>query len=206
MDIVIPSNNEKEFILLAEKLGYKTLCFLNNFDKYLGKKKFESKNVKISCGLIADSKNIDRIKNILEKLCFSSELKDKVLIAIKSSENNREIIEGSKANIIFSLEENNKRDFMHQRASGLNHILCRLAEQNNVIIGFSLSSILDSKNKHIILGRIMQNIKLCRKYKTKTVIASFASNPYEIKSPHDIISLFLALGMHPKEAKDSLNK
>ena len=198
IDIVIPNNNEKEFVSIAEKLGYKTLCFLYNFDKYFEKKDFEIKNKKITIhkGILADLKNINKINN---------KLKDKVFIAIKSSENNREIIEASKANLIFSFEENNKRDFMHQRASGLNHILCKLAEQNNVAIGFSLSSILDSKNKHIILGRIMQNIKLCRKYKVKTVIASFASNPYEMKSPHDIISLFVNLGMTQKESKDSLN-
>jgi len=196
IDIIIPNNNEKEFILLAEKLGYKTLCFLYNFDKYLEKKDFESKNIKITYGILADRNNINKINN---------KLKNKNdFVAIKSSENNREIIEASKADLIFSFEENHKRDFMHQRASGLNHILCKLAEQNNIIIGFSLSSILDSKNKHVVLGRITQNIKLCRKYKVKTVIASFASNPYEMKSPHDIISLFEILGMHPKEAKDSL--
>ena len=195
MDIVIPINNEKEFVSIAEKLGYKELLFLYPIEHYINKKIFESKNVKIFYGILADHKNIDKIKS-----------KDEVLIAVKSSENNREIIEASKANLIFSFEENNKRDFMHQRASGLNHILCKLARENNVAIGFSLSSILNSKNKHVILGRITQNIKLCRKYKVKTVIASFSSNPYEMKSPHDIISLFETLGMHPKEAKDSLNK
>jgi len=199
IDIVIPNNNEKEFVSIAEKLDYKALCFLYNFDEYLEKKDIEIKNkkIKIQKGILADPENIDRIKN---------KLKDKVFIAIKSSENNREIIEASKTNLIFSFEENNKRDFMHQRASGLNQILCKLAEQNNVAIGFSLSSILDSKNKHIILGRIMQNIKLCRKYKVKTIIASFSQNPLEMRSPHDTISLFETLGMHPKEAKDSLNK
>ena len=40
IDIVIPNNNEKEFVSIAEKLGYKTLCFLYNFDKYLEKKDF----------------------------------------------------------------------------------------------------------------------------------------------------------------------
>jgi len=196
IDIIIPNKNEKEFVSIAEKLGYKELYFLYSIDHYLNKKFFDSKNIKISYGILADPKNVDRIKNKLKN--------KKDFVAIKNSENNREIIEASKANLIFSLEENNKRDFMHQRASGLNQILCKLAKQNNVTIGFSLNSILDSINKHVILGRIMQNIKLCRKYKVKTVIASFAFNPYEMRSPHDIISLFVSLGMHPKEAKDSM--
>jgi len=31
IDIVIPNNNEEEFIKMAEKLGYKELLFLYNF-------------------------------------------------------------------------------------------------------------------------------------------------------------------------------
>lgn len=199
IDIVIPNNNEKEFIEIAEKLGYNALCFLYNFDDYLDKQKNfgrSNKKIKIYIGILADSKNINKINNKLKnKTAF---------IAIKSSINNREITEKSKSNLIFSFEDNFKKDFIHQRASGLDHILCKLAHENNIMIGFSLSSILSSENKHIILGRITQNIKLCRKYKVKTVIASFAQNPFEMRGPHDVISLFVSLGMHQKEAKESL--
>jgi RNase P/RNase MRP subunit p30 len=76
--------------------------------------------------------------------------------------------------------------------------------KNNIALGFSLNSILNSKNKHIILGRITQNIKLCRKYKVKMIIGSFTSNPFEMRSYHDLASLFLKLGMTQKEVKDSL--
>ena len=40
----------------------------------------------------------------------------------------------------------------------------------------------------------MQNIDLCRKYKVKMLIASFAKDPSGMKSPHDLISLFKVLG------------
>ena len=154
---------------------------------------------------MADNKNINKIKNILEKQSFSrhkksktfsSELKNKnIFVAIKSSSRDREIIEKLRPNIIFSLEENVRSDFIHQRASGLNHILCKLAEENNVIIGFSLRSILNTENKHEIFGRIMQNIKICRKFKVKTTIASFAHSPFEMRPMHDLISLFGILGL-----------
>ena len=42
-------------------------------------------------------------------------------------------------------------------------------------------------------------INLRRKYKVKTVIASFAQNPYGMRSPYDVISLFANLGMRQKE-------
>ncbi len=189
MDIVIPNNNEDEFIVIAEKLGYKTLYFLYSFDDYLGKKeKFEAKDgkIKIKTGILVDTKNIFKIKNKFKD--------EEVFVAIKSSDNDRDIIEKSRVNMIFSFEDNNKRDFIHQRASGLNHILCRLAKENNIVIGFSLNSILNAENKHVILGRMMQNIKLCNKFKVKTAIASFAMKPFEMRSMHDLLSLFEILG------------
>ena len=185
IDIVIPNNNEKEFIAIAEKLGFKGICFLYELKDYLAKQeKFvnDGKKIKIYNGILVNSKNIRKINT-------KSKSADAFIVA-KSSNNDREAIEKSNADIIFSLEEGAKKDFIHQRASGLNHILCKLAKENNVIVGFSLSSILNARNKHEILGRIMQNIKICRKFKAKTIVGSFAEKPFEMRSAHDIISLF----------------
>tara|TARA_Y100000294_G_scaffold45400_1_gene41930 strand:+ start:9001 stop:9606 length:606 start_codon:yes stop_codon:yes gene_type:complete len=187
IDIAIPKNNEEDFVAIAEKLGYKGLCFLYNYNDYLNKQKnFETKKIKIYRGVLAENKNINKIK--------SKPKNEKVFVVVRSSSDDRKIMEGSKAHMIFSFEDNIKRDFIHQRASGLNHILCKLANENNIIMGFSLSSILNTENKHVILGRIVQNIKMCRKFKVKTAIASFAKNPYEMKSTHDLSSLFYILG------------
>ena len=197
IDIVIPNNNEEEFIKMAEKLGYKELLFLYNFEEYLEKQQkgnAASSKIRITRGILANERNMQKINNRF--------MNKGVFVAAKSPFNSREIIERPYANMVFSLEESGRKDFMHQRGSGLDHILAKLAHDNNVAIGVSLNSLLSSKNKHIILGRMMQNIKLCRKYKAKAVIASFAQNPFEMRSPNDIISLFLLMGM---TQKDSLN-
>ncbi|MBU90732.1 hypothetical protein CMO94_04270 [Candidatus Woesearchaeota archaeon] len=190
IDIVIPNNNEEEFILVAEKLGFKGICFLYEFNDYSAKQeKFvnNGKKIKIYNGILANHKDIRKISTKLKGA--------NVFIAVKSSNNDREIIEKSSADLIFSLEENTRRDFIHQRASGLNHILCKLAKENKVIVGFSLTSILNAGNKHEVLGRIMQNIKICRKFKTKTIVGSFTGKPFEMRSVHDIMSLFGILGL-----------
>jgi len=186
MDIVIPNDNEEEFIAIAHKLGYKTLYFLYDYDNYQSKKKnfADIPGMKIVKGTLADSKNLKKIKNKTEEGVF---------VAAKSSDKDMEIMEGSLANLIFSFEENQRRDFIHQRASGLNHILCSLARKNNITVGFSFASILNAKNTYEILGRIMQNLRMCRQFKVKTVIASFAKNPYEMRSMHDLMSLFKIL-------------
>lgn len=188
MDIVIPHNNEEEFIVMAEKLGYTDLCFLYSFNDYLSKqKKSETNKIKIFEGVLADNKCIYKIKAKLKK--------DNVFVAVRSSSNDREIIEKSKPDIIFSFEDIARKDFIHQRASGLNHILCRSAKENMVIIGFSFSSILNAENKNFVLGRMMQNTQLCRKFKVRTIVASFAQNHFEMRSAHDLISLFEILGV-----------
>ena len=195
IDIVFPDQNEKEFIEIAEKLGYKELIFVYEHKFPDQKAKFKTK-LKLHDALLVQHKKVISAKN-KSKLVF-----------VKATEDNRFAFEKSRPSLVFALEEAQPRDFMHQRGSGLNHILCRLAKENNVKIGFSFNSILNPNAMTCaqIMGRMQQNIKLCRKFKCKTVIASFAKNPFEMRSPQDLMSFFIELGMHQKEAKDSLKR
>ena len=84
-------------------------------------------------------------------------------------------------------------------------MLCKLANKNKTIITIPLKLIINSKNKSLIIVRIMQNIMLCRKYKVQQAIASFAEKPYELKSPNDLQSFLIAMGMDIPKAKASLN-
>ena len=189
IDIVIPHNNEEEFISIAEKLGYSGLLFLYSPNDYLDKHqklKIQNTKIKIHTGIVVDNQEIHKVKSGLKN--------EKAFIVVKSSTNDKEAIEKLKPDVIFSFEGSIKKDFIHQRASGLNHILCKAAKDKGVMIGFSLSSILNVEDKHRILGRMMQNIQLCRKYKVKMIIASFAQGPFGMRSPHDLIGLFKVLG------------
>ncbi|MBI3035166.1 hypothetical protein HYY71_02485 [Candidatus Woesearchaeota archaeon] len=83
-----------------------------------------------------------------------------------------------------------------QRESGLNHIICGIASKNDVAVGFSYSSLLNKNpvDSSQLIGRMIQNIRLCQKYKVKTVIGSFSERPFEMRARHDITSLFTMLG------------
>jgi len=189
IDIVIPNNNEEEFITTAEKLGYEGLYFLYNINDYLDKQRklrIKNRKIKIHTGIMVDNREIHKFKNRLKN--------EKAFIVVKSSTNDKEVIEKLKPDVIFSFEGSTKKDFIHQRASGLNHILCKSAKDNGIIIGFSLSSVLNVEDKHKILGRMMQNIELCKKFKVKMIIASFAQDSFGMRSPHDLIGLFKVLG------------
>lgn len=202
IDLVLAKSNEKEFIEIAERLSIEDICFVYNFknknDFFQNQEKInklqEKTKLRLFTGLIADSKNISKAKKLAK------------LVIYKSTGNDRHAIEKSKANVIFDLGTIATKDSMHHRNSGLNQVLCKLATKNNIIIGFSFSSILNIEGiiRSQILGRMMQNIRLCRKYKVKTIIASFAEKPYDMRPCSDLKSVFISLGMHPKEANDSL--
>ncbi|MBW3001736.1 hypothetical protein KY338_01080 [Candidatus Woesearchaeota archaeon] len=195
IDIVFPDKNEKDFIELAEKLGYFGLMFVyDNKGTVPDISKFKTK-LKLKTALLAPQKKVQ-----------SAKAKSK-LVFVKAVEDNRFAFEKSRPDLVFAVEEAQPRDFMHQRGSGLNHIMCRFAKENSVKIGFSFNSILNSSamSRAQIIGRMQQNILLCRKFKCKTVIASFAKDPYEMRSPKDLLAFFTQIGMHQKEAKDSLN-
>ena len=187
-DFVFPEGNEEEFIGMALKLGYSGLCFIYPYtktDKYEGaiRKLQEKTEIKLSYGFLASLRDVNKIR------------RSKNLIFVKGSTKNRFFIEKKKADVLFSLERENREDFMHHRASGLNHVLCELANKNKVVVGFSFNALLKNKKKlYKILGRMMQNIRLCRKFKVKTLIGSFAERPFEMRGAGDIAGLFGLMG------------
>ena len=194
-DIVIPKNNEAEFVEVAHKLGIKKLLLLYNFDEYDKNKiqekidSTENKKINLQIGFIVNQKNINKAA------------KQSNLLVVKSSDKDRFFVESKKIRIIYGFEGFHKKDYLHQRASGLNHIICELANKNNVCIGLSYSQFFNKNHilASLLIGRITQNIALCNKYKVKTVIGSFSENPYELRASHDIMSLFAILGMDRKK-------
>ncbi len=191
-DIVFPDKNEGEFIDIAVKLGYDSLIlayeFRSSSDFKKIKERFEKlkqkhKDIKLKLAASASQKNVLKTKQ-------SSDF-----VLTQAENDARTVIEKFRPKLIFDLEMSKRKDFIHHRNSGLNHILCKIANENKVTIGFSFRSILKNKKfRPVMIGRIKQNIKLCKKYKTQIMIASFAEDPYEMRSPHDIAAFFKILG------------
>lgn len=188
IDIVFPRNNEQEFIKLAEKLGFKELIFLYTSADF--PKSNSMFKIKQALLLPTSKVNIAHSK--------------KLPAFHKGHDNAREAIERD-FDVVFAVEDDPRTDHLHFRNSGLNHVLCRLASKNDVRVGFSFSSVLHSNKRNIIMGRMMQNIRFCRKFKVKTIIASFARTPFDMRAPSELRAFFETLGMTSKEASQALN-
>lgn len=127
-----------------------------------------------------------------------------ILIKGSNEEVNRVVCENKHVDIFYGLEFFNGKDFIHSRNSGLNQVLCKLAKKNDIVIGFSFGDLMRSQNREIGLGRMMQNVLLCRKYKLKMFLGSFATNKLELKNKSELMSFGRIIGMSGKEVKDSL--
>ena len=145
----------------------------------------------------------------LQKTDLISDIKDlkraikPVIFVGQNDDVNRKAICSGKIDILINVEPL-IGDSLSYRKSGLNQVLCKFAHENNVAIGINFSRLLHENDRLLLLGKIMQNIRLCRKYKVKIMLATFANNIYELRAAKDLISLGVVLGMTPLEAKNSL--
>jgi len=110
---------------------------------------------------------------------------------------NRKAVENPSVDILMSPEKGRNRDFMKSRNSGLNQVLCKLANKNNVTIGFNFNDILRAKESQRpnFLGRMKFNVKLCNKYSVKMYVCNSTKNKDEVRSDSDLEAFGRVLGM-----------
>ncbi len=137
------------------------------------------------------------------KFSNMNELKKSKLNIVQGNTINRDILENKNIDILVNPELGLKKDSLHFRNSGLNKILCNLARKNNIIIGFSFSNFLNSRDRSLLLGRMMQNVRLCRKFKVKMIVASFATDEFELRSIDTLRAFSSIIGMNPGEFNKS---
>jgi ribonuclease P/MRP protein subunit RPP1 len=118
----------------------------------------------------------------------------------------RVALEHKKVAGLVSPEHERKHDYMDRRNSGLNQVLCKIARDNNKEIIIDFGSILskEKEQRAILLGRIAQNIALCRKYEVRIRIANFASSIGEMRSSGELRSFCATLGMSTAQIRDTL--
>ena len=143
---------------------------------------------KVFCLDLIDAKDALELKKKI------SNAKD--LVVVKANEDlSRHIFDDDRVDIVVGLENLNEKDNLHYRKSGLDHVLCDLANKNKISIGFSFSDVLHAKDKGKVIGRMMQNAMLCKKYKANVVVASFAKNKYDLRLGNDLESFGRLIGI-----------
>lgn len=208
-DIVIPQGGKDgraEFIAMAKRLGIDSLLLLCKAPcKECGADASGSgvidKDVDVRCGRLVSGR--DAGKADAGKAAGAGEV-----IVLQSSERDFALVSGKDApRFLVGLGESPRQDRLHQRTSGVDQPLLRELKRRKVAIVLSVASLLarDGEERARLLGRWMDIIALCRKEGVKIVIASCAADHYGMRSPVDMQSIGIALGMHPAEAEDALS-
>jgi RNase P/RNase MRP subunit p30 len=190
MDFVFPNNNEKDFFKIAENIGTEELCLVYNKPTKIDS--FRSQTaVKLFSGILCNSADARKLKGKAD------------IIFVRRDENIRSVLEQGSADVIFDLEQSNRSDSMHNRNSGLNQVLCELAFQKGVALGLNFSTVINSSGREraVLIGRMAQNIMFANKFKFRTIIASFASFPFQMRSEHDLRAFGSSIGMTFKCAR-----
>ena len=143
----------------------------------------------------------DNLNDARKKIEIKAKEGSNVIVKGRDDSFNRKILENKKVNILLSPENGYKKDKLKQRDSGLNHVLCRIAQQNSIAIGIDFQGILskrDEGKKQLAehLARIMQNIKLCRKAKARMILMNTAGT-----DDYGLRALLSTLGMPTDMAK-----
>jgi hypothetical protein len=193
-DIVFPHNNEQEFYAMAQKLGVNELVLVHPSKDAAARAPQPPAGLKVKHAVLAEPRKARDLR------------KQGNMIFVRCSDQDRTVLEQGAADVLFGAESSQSKDYIHQRGSGFNQVFAELARKNNVAIGFSLAEILSATGsvRARLMGRMMQNIAICRKYHVRMVAGSFASDQWEMRSPHDMQSFFVELGMHSSEAANAL--
>lgn len=181
LDIVVPRNNEIQLIRMAEVLGYDELILLYDFERDISSFQKETR-IRLKQAII--------INNTKQKLS------SKNINILQSNQNNRFFLDSKKIFGIYNLE-NQKKEYLHFRNSGLNQVFCEILRKNDVKLILNFNLILNSsiQKRYEVMGRMAQNIRFSRKFKYDVIICSFARNSDEMRSQNDLKGFFRVLGL-----------
>lgn len=212
-DVFLGKKSER-IIKIAKKKGWDNVLFLRKIKFFQDFKTLKSKLENYD-GIYLETDNIEDVRKIFQNY------KGFFLVGGSSETFNRKLCE-IKISGIVNPERLVKKDYLHYRNSGFNHVTAKLCKKNEVLLITNFSELIKSKKSKIFglrkpysflgnkkqqaqqIGRIMQNIKLARKYKTKFAIANFAERSGQIKNIKEIKEFLKNLNLNVGETSNAL--
>ncbi len=178
IDIVFPKNNEKEFLKIAKALGKKEIIFVYAPKEY--KEWKEKEAIMVKTAILAPAKEGYYLKQKYPQLLIKA-----------NQETDKWAVEHVKPWVMYGFEEGEKKDFMHHRNSGIDHILAHQMAEHGVSYGFSVGSLLHAtpEQRAILLGRMRQNLFILKKAKVPVYLVTLTSDPFDLRNEKDVCGL-----------------
>jgi ribonuclease P/MRP protein subunit RPP1 len=192
--------NLEEITKRAYELGYVGIAHVNSgkIDSERTNSRSLVDKLSIFKGIEIKASNLQELKKKVRK---NRKKADLILVHGGDLKINRAAVEESKVDILC-------HPYNHRRDSGINHVLAKIAAENNVAIELNIRHLLQKRNnyRHYIISYFRQLVKLHNKYGFPLIITSGARNKYDLRSPLDLVALASCFGMTPEMAIKSLSK
>lgn len=130
----------------------------------------------------------------------SSKKSECTIVVGDNEKNSRSIVETSGVDIL-SLPLDNK-------ACSLDYVVAKFAADRGIALEFDLGAIIRYRGGKRVLAMIelKHRLMLARKFNLNLVLTTGAQSIYDIRSPHDLISLSYLVGMTKEEAINGMTK
>jgi RNase P/RNase MRP subunit p30 len=140
------------------------------------------------------TKNVEQAKNLIKRATERP-----IIVEAQDDSFNRKLLEYGKLDILLGIEKGSRKDGLRQLDSGMNEFLAKLAAKNKVAIGIDLEDLNkeSKRQKALRIGRIMQNVRLCRKAKCKLKLINY-------KNKINAQAFLMSLGASSQQAKEAL--
>ncbi len=176
IDVVLPKNNEEEFVVMSQKLGIK-LLFLYPEEK------------KNSCLLTHNVLLRSSVPTFYAGEDIRKALESPGIHVVYNSECSPK-----------------KDSLHYRNSGLNQVLCAIAKKKNKIIafnIGSLLNS--SKQEQAVLFGRMQQNIMLCKKYKVIISLTSFAESPYHLIAPSEMESVGVLLGLQVDQARISLD-
>jgi RNase P/RNase MRP subunit p30 len=208
LDLMLPRENEAELATAAKELGI-TPVFLYAFrdKKEILRKKDELKKTlkdipEFYVGVYTIPRSAGDIKRLTKQFWLSADF----LAVINPGELVRLAASNPRIDAVFRVPTIIGRDSTEYRKSNWNTILTNISVQNKVSYGIDFSYFLENSGYSLakLLGREMQNVRLCRR-KTKILIASLAQNAWQLRMPDNLSAFGRLLGLNAGQSRTAVS-
>jgi len=117
---------------------------------------------------------------------------------------NRRVVETLRVDYLVSPERGLKKDTLKQRDSGINHVVAKVAREKGILIVVDMGGVsrLNGKEEALRLGRVIQNVRVCRKAGCGIRIASFGTSKKEVFGEKERRAFGVSLGMSSKQSAE----
>ena len=162
-----------------------------DFNQTYRNKKTNFKHAEISMGINILNANSNEIRKIINKYrnksnyisCLGGDLKV-----------NRSVCENRRIDVL-------SRPYYKRKDSGMNHVLAKEAQRNNVAIELCFRDILNNRLKYRarVISSFKEIMMFHRKFKFPLILTTDSKSIYHVRSTRDIAAFFRSIGFSDEE-------